>query len=119
MNTEKTESEAAAVNDLDELFLGFIQRKANSVEDRLKRQLRGKIKIRVRDRDKVYLFDGSGTSFTVALDDSTAADSEMELGFKELEAIVEKRLNVQIAMLSGRIKVSGNVGLAIYFFNLI
>ena len=119
MSTERTESETAAVTDLDELFLGFIQRKANSVEERLKRQLRGKIKIKVRDRDKAYLFDGSGTTFTVEQNDTAAGDAEIELGFKELEAIVEKRLNVQIAMLSGRIKVSGNVGLAIYFFNLI
>lgn len=118
METDKPGQESSEVNDLDSLFTGFIQRKANSVEERLKRQLRGRIRIKIRDRDKAYIFDGSQSSFTVIADDGSSVDAEIEIAFKELEAVVEKRLNVQIAMLSGRIKVSGNVGLTIYFFNL-
>lgn len=118
MDTEKRDSEQFNPDDLDSLFVGFIQRKANSVEERLKRQLRGVIRIKVRDKDKIFIFDGSQTTFEVTAGDRPTVDAEIEISTREIESILNKRLNVQIAMLSGRIKVSGNVGLTIYFFNL-
>lgn len=94
---------------------GFITNAYNSSGDKLRTHLAGTILITLRDAGKKLAFDGRTGKFT----DSQTSDCQINTTARYLEEISTGELNPQIAMLTEKVGITGDVGLAVYFFNLI
>ena len=95
---------------------GFVTNAYNACGDKLRTQLAGTIQMTLKDKGKKYFFDGRTGKF---LETASTTDCQIELNSRHLEDISQGDLNPQIAMLTEKISVSGDVSLAVYFFNLV
>ena len=99
------------------LLTDEILERARRADVKLRSQLTGKILISLDDGN--YLFDWSKENVSAEKSDATSADCSIALSDANLLSIASGDLNPQIGMLSEKIVVNGDVGLAVYFFNLV
>lgn len=95
---------------------GYITNAYNGCGDKLRTHLAGTIFIELTPEKKKLSFDGKTGKF---VEGGSASDCQISTSARYLEEISAGDLNPQIAMLTDKVKVSGDVGLAVYFFNLI
>lgn len=103
----------------EDLLLQHIPQRAQYAGELLRRQLTGTVLVKLRDGREKYLFDWTKPEATVTRVEGDQADCSLALSEDNLMQIARGRLNPQIAMLSEKIVAGGNLGLAIYFFNLV
>jgi|GEM_PF-2311097 len=87
----------------------------------LKAQLAGNLLFRFRDTGRCLAFEGpSGDVHTLSPTQAGkyASDCTIEMTENHLEQILDGDLNPQVAMLSDKLRVDGQLSLAIYFFNI-
>ena len=92
---------------------------SEDIEEKLRSQLTGTILINLTDKNLFYLFNWKDTKLKIEKTSKKTADCSIEINEANLLQIARDELNPQVAMLSDKIKVDGNVSLALYFFNLI
>jgi putative sterol carrier protein len=102
----------------EELVMQELPARASGAHDLLRSKLRGKIQLKVKGAGNYHL-DWSGNEFIVKKNNSSQADTTIEIEERDLMKITTGGLNPQIGMLSDKIQVSGNPEIAVYFFNLI
>ncbi|RMG39384.1 MAG: hypothetical protein D6719_13455 [Candidatus Dadabacteria bacterium] len=102
-----------------EIILEKLPERAMRSNERLRGQLRGSVGIHFTDEGKDYFFDWSGNEPHIEEGAPGNPDCKLTMSEMDFEQIADGKLNPQIAMLSDKIHVEGNSGLAIYFFNLI
>ena len=66
-----------------------------------------------------YFFAWSADGLEIVPYTSQKVDCTIATSLAALRDIADRELNPQIALLSGKAKVEGNAGVAIYFFNLL
>jgi putative sterol carrier protein len=97
-----------------------IVHRANREQTKLRPYLTGKIQIDIIDKKQKYLFDWSSDVVSCQKNENgNTSDCSITLTEDNLLRIASGDLNPQLAMLSDKIKVSGKLNLAIYWFNLI
>jgi putative sterol carrier protein len=69
-------------------------------------------------KDRFYI-SGSGSGIQVKDGVIDKADCTISISPKDLQGIIDGQLNAQVALISDKVKVEGNTGLAIYAFNLV
>jgi hypothetical protein len=87
----------------------------------LKTRLLGKIVLSVKDKMDGYLFEWTEDNLHVEKwsgEPPAGCQTMIELENRDLELIVRGKLNPQVAMLSHKVNVSGEVSQAVYLFNL-
>ncbi len=87
--------------------------------DLLRSHLTGVVALVTTDPGRSYRIDWSGERLVVEAGDAPNADCRVVLSQGDLMRVVRGDLNPQIAMLSGRIRATGNPEMAMYLFNLI
>lgn len=87
--------------------------------DLLRSHLTGIVALVTTDPSRSYRIDWSGERLVVEAGDNPNADCRVVLSQGDLMRVVRGDLNPQIAMLSGRIRATGNPEMAMYLFNLI
>lgn len=114
-----------------ELFDSEILNRARRAGSRLKTHLSGKVVVEITDRSTKHLFDWSNDEPKVSLFEGQALlnqgeqkvegkiDCLIKLKEAQLMAIQSGELNPQIALVNEKLKVEGNAGMAMYFFNLV
>lgn len=113
-NTSRTRRELS----ISDIMGDELATRASRANDLLKSKIKGTVLIKILGA-KDFLFDGVKGEVSSPKNSDQASDSTIEIGEKDMVAIANGVLNPQLAMLSDKIKVSGNAELAIYFFNLI
>lgn len=95
--------------------------RAQRADPKLRANLTGKVLIHLTDNNTKVLLDGSSTEVTVQKveGEDAPADCVIRLPDKNLMKIYQGRLNPQLAMLSGKVKVEKQATFAVYFFNLV
>ena len=116
------ESRSSDPSNVPVFLLEEVQKRALKANERLRAQLTGLIGVKLEDRRQCFLFDWREA--TPCVTESTpeeleAADCLISLKARSLTQIATGALNAHVAMLSDKISVSGRLGLAIYFFNLV
>lgn len=109
------ETNQGAPEDFITKIQGVISNSYNASGDKLRTHLAGTIAITLRDTGKNLTFDGRTGKFL----EGGASDCQIDTTARHLEEISNGYLNPQIAMLTEKIGVSGDVSLAVYFFNLL
>lgn len=110
---------------IKEFFEETVFERAKRASPKLRPQILGKVLIDFLDTGKKYLFDWSAETLKVAAADANAAHTEsnieckIKLSEKDFMRIAQGDLNPQIGLLSEKISIQGQAGLAIYFFNLV
>ena len=84
---------------------------------RLKTHLTGRIQLIVSGVGS-YLFDWRGDDMVLTEAQDSSADCTIEMSEADLLAAANGDLNIQIAMLSDKVKLSGQTGMALYLFNI-
>ena len=97
---------------------GVIDRAARA-HSTLHDQLRGSVLVSLGNGSERYRIDWTGEHLSAERTEETSADCVIDIQSRDLELIAAGSLNPQIAMLSDKIRVSGNASLAVYFFNLV
>lgn len=105
--------------DARELLVDELQVRVQRANPRLRGHLTGIVVVNVRGSGKKYLFDWRNEAPVIQEADSEAADCNISVSQDNLFRIASGELNPQIAMLSDKIHVTGNLAFAVYFFNLI
>ena len=105
--------------DLRDFILGEVCNRSLQAGRRLKSQLTSVIELDLLDAGQTYTFDWQGADLKVEERRSENAECRVSMVAADLVGIAAGEINPQIAMLSDKIRVSGKVGLAVYFFNLI
>lgn len=108
-----------APNNAEELFLDELLLRAEDAEPKLRAQLTGTIIVELKDLRQSFIFDWSSEKPKIEKTDSTTADCIIHTSEEHILSVSKGDLNPQIGMLSDKISVEGNVGLAVYFFNLV
>lgn len=103
---------------VEELLTQDLGMRASKSNDLLRSKLKGRILLKIRGSDP-YLVDWTGSELSVKRAADSNADTVIEAEERDIMKISMGNLNPQIAMLSDKMKVSGNPELAIYFFNLV
>lgn len=87
---------------------------------KLKGEIVGTVRLAIDKNPKQLIFEWSGDLPTVSLGDKgDEAGCVISISEKNFRRVAAGVLNPQIAMLSDKIKVEGNFGAAVYFFNLV
>ena len=105
-----------------DVMLGDVSDRLQRANERLRAQLNGSVLIEVSEPEAKYLLKGADTGLSLdALEGNgaNAADCKVRIRQSDLLRVASGELNPQVAMLSDRISVEGQVGLAVYLFNLI
>ena len=103
---------------IDRLFFRTLQRNAAKRESKLRKHLASPIEFRIKEPLAVYSLDWSKEELVVSAEHSEKASCSVELSQKDLFEIVEGQLNPQVAMLSEKIGIKGDMSMAMYAFNL-
>jgi putative sterol carrier protein len=110
-----------------ELFGNFLNNRAARADQKLRANLVGSLQfnLTLNDGSKAsYFIDWSKESFLChAINNQEPSQSQaectIEISESNLIKVAHGDLNPQIAMLSNKVKASGKLALAVYFFNLI
>lgn len=103
-----------------ELLLDEVRARAlRAVNPKLRSHLTGRVIVQTDNDHKRYLFDWSSEQVTVEETDAQEAECIINVTEDSLLKIAAGDLNPQIGMLCDKIKVKGQLGMAIYFFNLV
>ncbi len=106
-------------SDLDRLF-SDVKKRAQAANPRLRTQLAGSILLELTEDQSRYYIDGTEAApAIVPHSPEKVADCTIAISKRNLFKVADGELNPQIAMLSDKVKVSGKLGLAVYFFNLL
>lgn len=100
-------------------LLEEIPSRSEKSDEKFKASLAGSIAITLSDKNDRYRGAWEGSRFQVKKDKDTASDCSIALTEKHLLKISDGSLNPQIALLSGKVTVSGNSALGIHFFSLV
>lgn len=98
-----------------------VQGLSSSNSENLRKQLTGKISLSVTDEKTGFSFNWGNEKLQVEKWTGTPpadVDCLVELSSSDLGLILRGKLNPQIAMLSHKVKVSGQFSQAVYLFNL-
>ena len=104
------------------LILRKAVKRASRASDKLRSHITGKLLFHIEDQNQNYLFDWSSTELKVEEikgKHSKPVDCTVHLNEPDLVRIFEGKLNPQVSMLSGKVKVEGKSSFAVYFFNLL
>ncbi|MCB0310648.1 MAG: SCP2 sterol-binding domain-containing protein [Bdellovibrionales bacterium] len=105
-----------------EVFFDIVSDKATRANSRLRTQLGSTVLLEMQDGSKKFLFDWTKDEPLLQEVEGaceTSPKCHITLREADLLKIASGDLNAQVAMLSHKIKVEGDLGLAIYFFNLV
>lgn len=107
-----------------ELLLGYVNERMGRANPRLRASLTGLVRIDVTDvkpsnNIETYMYDGTKETPKLAQNASENFGCSIRLSETNLLRVARGELNPQVAMLSGKIQVKGELGLAVYFFNLV
>lgn len=119
---EETREAGAAkkeTKEVHQLLINAVNHNANRMNRRLRAQLTGRVQLLVRGSGEAYLLDWRTDDLRTEECRDPEAECTIEIGAGDLFDIARGELNPQIAMLSDKIKVSGEARMAIYFFNLL
>lgn len=105
--------------DASSLLLEDIPARSERSDEKFRASLAGSVSISLNERNERYRGAWEGSRFQVKKDKETPSDCTISVSEKNLMRICEGSLNPQIAMLSGKVTVSGNAQLGVYFFNLV
>lgn len=105
--------------DVAALLLQEVPARSERSDEKLKAALAGSIAVSITDKNERYRGAWEGSRLQIKKDKDTASDCTISTTEKNLMKISDGSLNPQIAMLSGKVSVSGNAQLGIYFFNLV
>jgi putative sterol carrier protein len=100
-------------------LLDQLPQRGSRANPRLRANLAGSIRLELSDLGQQYLCSLKGDVFEVLEDKSSPADCTIKLSEGDLLRIIHGKLNAQLAMLSEKIQVEGQLSLAVYFFNLV
>lgn len=103
---------------LKETILKRISLRAAKAEQKLKLNLTGTILLDVVDTKQAYLFENKNDQITVRESKGGTAECIIKISENDFNEILLGNLNPQVAMLAGKVKVTGNPAPAVYFFNL-
>jgi hypothetical protein len=102
-----------------ELLGEYLVYQATRAAAKLRQSLIGKIGVEVSGIKKNFLIDWTGDELvTSESDDLDNVDCRIRISEDDLLEIARGKLNPQVAMLSHKIHVAGNLNFAMYFFNL-
>jgi putative sterol carrier protein len=92
---------------------------ARERKDRLYGCLNGSIQFYLTGSKDRFFIEGTGT--TIAIKDGVVdkPDCLISISARDLQGIIDGNINAQVALISDKVKVEGNTGLAIYAFNLV
>ena len=104
---------------VSDLLLTDLTTRVARANERLRASLNGSVVVQIRDSGRRFLLDWRTDQPRVAEVQDLDAECVINLSEDSLRRVVSGELNPQVAMLSDKIRVSGRVGLAIYYFNLL
>lgn len=118
---ESSSQERVRINSGADFLNQELLTRAQRADPKLRSNLTGKVLIHLTDNNTKVLLDGSGQEVTVQKveNEDAASDCVIRLPDKNLMKIYQGRLNPQLAMLSGKVKVEKQATFAVYFFNLV
>jgi hypothetical protein len=118
---ESSTQERVRINSGADFLNQELLTRAQRADPKLRANLTGKVLVHLTDNNTKVLLDGSGQEITVQKveTEDAASDCVIRLPDKNLMKIYQGRLNPQLAMLSGKVKVEKQATFAVYFFNLV
>jgi len=102
-----------------DILIDRLLERASRAHPTLREQLTGSILISIDQGRERYLIDWASDRIKASETKQDSADCTVRLQSSDLVLIAQGNLNPQIAMLSEKIQIEGNVNLAMYFFNLV
>ncbi|NMC62346.1 MAG: SCP2 sterol-binding domain-containing protein [SAR324 cluster bacterium] len=102
-----------------DVLINRLLERASRAHPTLREQLRGSVIISIDQGRERYLFDWTSECAKACETKQDSADCTIHLQSSDLLCIAQGSLNPQIAMLSDKVQIEGNVNLAMYFFNLV
>lgn len=121
----------AQIKTAKDLLIEEVGNRVRRAHQRLRSQLRGQILVEIQPGRERYVLDGSADVPSVSEykgepalksnenKESSGVDCIIKVTEPDLFSVRSGDLNPQLAMVGGRIQVLGQVGLGIYFFNLV
>lgn len=104
---------------IQELLCDRVYERAVNASTTLRTQLTGSVGITVVDLNETYLLEWANSKPKMERRENSGADCLITISDRTLRRIAAGQLNPQVAMLTDKIRVSGQSGLAVYFFNLV
>jgi putative sterol carrier protein len=101
-----------------DLIFGPVRERAQRANDKLRSHLSGTILLSLTDSSEKYHFSWKSKDIVITEGAADSTDCTIEIGSSDLLGIADGALNAQIAILSHKIKISGKMNSAVYFFNL-
>lgn len=102
----------------DRLFFRTVQRNAVRRENKLRVHIPAPVEFRLKGTRSVYSLDWSKNELKILAEAVEKPACIIEISEDHLTEISEGLLNPQVAMLSDKVHVSGDMGIAMYVFNL-
>jgi putative sterol carrier protein len=103
---------------LEQIFLAVVPRSAE-YNQRLRVNLPAPILFRIKDGTQVFTIDWTLEKINVTKEIHPNPACTISIKKDHLLSIAKGDLNPQVAMLSDKIEIEGQIGLAVYVFNLI
>jgi putative sterol carrier protein len=118
-NRGKSPKRSANPKNATELLTDFVVYQASRAASKLRQSLIGSIGVEVTGIRKSFLLDWTEDSLKATeCQEIDKAECQIRVSESDLLEIARGKLNPQVAMLSHKIHVSGNLSFAMYFFNL-
>ncbi len=105
-------------SDVYQLLLDAVHHNANRLNRRLRQHLTGRIQFIIRGTDQAYLLDWRSEELCIQAGREQEVDCCIEISAGDLFDIARGDLNPQIAILSDKVRVTGEARMAVYLFNL-
>lgn len=101
-----------------ELFLEKISKNLNAKADKVK-TINAVYEFNITDENKVYSIDLTKASDFVSEGSTGNAKCTITIKGEDLAALVDKKLNPQMAFMTGKLKIKGDMGLALKLGNIL
>jgi putative sterol carrier protein len=103
-----------------EVLTQYVPNRSERADEKLRAHLVGKIGVRIEGSSERFMFELiTGRAQVTEQPAEIVSDTTISISEQNLLRVVNGELNPQIAMLSGKINVTGKAEQAIYFFNLV
>jgi len=113
-----TKGRRDGAKNLSDFIVEEVGIRASRIDPKLKAQLSSVIQLELTDLHQSFVFDWQGNNLKIKEGIEPAAECCIAISSEDLLGIADGELNAQMAMLSDKVRVTGRVGVAMYFFNL-
>lgn len=111
-------SDKLGTSPLARTMYGALCKNSRRLNRRLKTHITGRIQLIVSGGKENYVLDWRGDDLLLNDGRDPEAECVIEIGERDLLDVIKGNSNFQIALLSDKVKLSGQVGMALYLSNI-